>query len=92
MDRVIDCTGIHEYYHVRPRPLIGGLVRQGLAEANDLGIGFRTDHHGRLAGPASHLLFTLGPPRRGDLFETIAVPEIRVQAESLALHLLGGNC
>ena len=30
----------------------------------------------------------LGPPRRGDLFETIAVPEIRVQAESLATHLL----
>jgi uncharacterized NAD(P)/FAD-binding protein YdhS len=34
------------------------------------------------------LLFTLGPPRRGELFETTAVPEIRVQAELLALRLI----
>jgi uncharacterized NAD(P)/FAD-binding protein YdhS len=88
LDRVIDCTGIHEYYHVRPRPLIAGLLRQGLACANDLGIGFLADANGALTGPASHLLFTLGPPRRGDLFETIAVPEIRAQAEALAAHLI----
>ena len=88
VDRVINCTGIHEYYHVRPRPLIGGLLRQGLARANDLGIGFEADKHGELVGPASDRLFTLGPPRRGDLFETIAVPEIRVQAERLAARLM----
>jgi hypothetical protein len=35
----------------------------------------------------SSVFFTLGPPRRGELFETTAVPEIRVQAEALALHL-----
>ena len=43
---------------------------------------------GALTGPAEDLLYTLGPPRRGDLFETIAVPEIRVQAANLASHLL----
>ena len=73
VDRAINCTGIHEYYHVRPRGLIAGLMRQGLASANDLGIGFQADKNGALAGPASESLFTLGPPRRGDLFETIAV-------------------
>jgi uncharacterized NAD(P)/FAD-binding protein YdhS len=88
IDRAINCTGIHEYYHVRPRPLIAALMEQGLAAANDLGIGFRTDEHGALAGRARHLLYTIGPPRRGGLFETIAVPEIRVQAEALAAHLL----
>ena len=88
IDRVINCTGIHEYYHQRPRPLIAQLLREGLASANDLGIGFRTGDDGALTGPASHLLFTLGPPRRGQLFETIAVPEIRVQAEELAKRLL----
>ena len=91
VDRVINCTGIHEYYHVRPRLLIANLLSQGLATANDLGIGFHTDEHGALTGPASRVLFTLGPPRRGELFETIAVPEIRVQAEFLASHLLGSG-
>ncbi|HEX3877482.1 MAG TPA: hypothetical protein VHW24_10880 [Bryobacteraceae bacterium] len=88
VERVINCTGIHERYHDRPRPLIRHLLQRGLAFANDVGIGFQADAHGALTGPASHLLFTLGPPRRGDLFETIAVPEIRVQAEALAGHLL----
>ncbi len=91
IDRVINCTGIHENYHARPRPLIAALLREGLAHANDLGIGFRTDDDGALTGLASHLLFTLGPPRRGQLFETIAVPEIRAQAEALAKRLMECN-
>jgi hypothetical protein len=33
-------------------------------------------------------LFTLGPPRGGTVLETTAIPEIRVQAEALATHLL----
>jgi uncharacterized NAD(P)/FAD-binding protein YdhS len=32
-------------------------------------------------------VFTLGPARNGQLYETTAIPEIRVQAESLAAHL-----
>jgi uncharacterized NAD(P)/FAD-binding protein YdhS len=34
------------------------------------------------------LLFTLGPLRRGELWETTAVPEIRVQAQLLAKRLV----
>jgi uncharacterized NAD(P)/FAD-binding protein YdhS len=93
VDRVINCTGIHESYVDRPRPLIASLIRNGLARANDLGIGFGTDSNGALidaSGAPSPLLFTLGPPRRGDLFETTAVPEIRAQAEALAQHLIAG--
>lgn len=88
--RVINCSGIHENYHESPRPLIRSLVGSGLATANDLGIGFRTDSAGALVdanGRVSTTLFTLGPPRRGELFETTAVPEIRLQAEALARHL-----
>jgi uncharacterized NAD(P)/FAD-binding protein YdhS len=91
VDRVINCTGIHESYVDHPRPLIGSLIQKGLACANDLGIGFRTDANGALidaSGRSSTFLFTLGPPRCGDLFETTAVPEIRTQAEALAQHLL----
>lgn len=91
VDRVINCTGIHESYVDHPRPLIASLIQSGLACANDLGIGFRTDPGGALldgSGRASEILFTLGPPRRGDLIETTAVPEIRAQAEALAQRLL----
>ncbi len=88
VDRTINRAGIHERYREKPRPLIQRLLNRGLAFANDVGLGFQADANGALSGPARRLLFTLGPPRRGDLFETIAVPEIRVQAKALASHLL----
>jgi uncharacterized NAD(P)/FAD-binding protein YdhS len=91
VDRVINCTGIQEDYSDCPRPLARQLIADGTASANDLGIGFRTDGSGALVNSerkTSKLLFTLGPPRRGQLFETTAVPEIRTQAEALARHLI----
>jgi uncharacterized NAD(P)/FAD-binding protein YdhS len=90
VDRIISCTGIHETYTDSPRPLIRSLMENGLAQANDLGIGLRTDRHGALLDARmrpSSIFFTLGPPRRGELFESTAVPEIRAQAEALAIHL-----
>ncbi len=91
VDRAINCTGILENYRKNPRKLIRRLIERGLGAANDLGIGFRTDEFGALIdqhGKPSNTLFTLGPPRRGEVFETTAVPEIRVQAEALARHLV----
>jgi uncharacterized NAD(P)/FAD-binding protein YdhS len=92
VDRIINCTGLHENYRDSPRRLVRSLIDQGLASANHLGIGFRATDPGALIGgdecPSSSL-FTLGPPRRGELFETTAVPEIRTQAEALARHLVG---
>jgi uncharacterized NAD(P)/FAD-binding protein YdhS len=91
IDRVISCTGIHEDYTKSPRPLVRSMMQNGLARPNELGIGFDADEHGALLDASrqpSDIFFTLGPPRRGDLFETTAVPEIRSQAESLARHLL----
>jgi uncharacterized NAD(P)/FAD-binding protein YdhS len=91
VDRVISCTGIHEDYTKSPRPLVRSMMDKGLARPNELGIGFDTDDHGALLDASmrpSDTFFTLGPPRRGSLFETTAVPEIRSQAQSLARHLL----
>jgi uncharacterized NAD(P)/FAD-binding protein YdhS len=93
-DRIISCTGIHEDYKESPRPFIRSLMEHGLARANSLGIGFQTDLDGALLDAnmrPSSVFFTLGPPRRGELFETTAVPEIRAQAEALALHLMAGK-
>jgi len=91
VDRVINCTGLHESYDRNPRPLIQDLIAKGHARAHPLGMGFHTDDGGALLDAAtrpSELLFTLGPPRRGQLFETTAVPEIRLQAERLAARLI----
>jgi uncharacterized NAD(P)/FAD-binding protein YdhS len=91
VDRIISCTGIQENYKNSPRPLIRSLMENGLAQANDLGMGFRTDGEGALMDAdmcPSSVFFTLGPPRRGELFETTAVPEIRAQAEALAHRLI----
>lgn len=86
VDRAINCTGLHEDYRNSPRPLIRSLMQSGIGIPNSMGTGFQTDENGRLAGRESRV-FTLGPPRRGDLFETTAVPEIRAQAEALAAYL-----
>ena len=40
------------------------------------------------SGAPSRRLFTLGPPRFGELYETTAIPEIREQAHELANTLI----
>jgi uncharacterized NAD(P)/FAD-binding protein YdhS len=60
-----------------------------------LALGFHADVEGALIPfgkrEAVDWIFTLGAPLKGVLWETTAVPEIRVQAEKLAERLLGRN-
>jgi uncharacterized NAD(P)/FAD-binding protein YdhS len=68
-----------------------GLLETGQARADALGMGLATASDGAVLdarGQPSPHLFTLGPTRRGDLWETTAVPEIRSQARDLADLLL----
>lgn len=93
-DRIINCTGIEEKYTESSRPLIRSLAAGGLAAVNRLGTGFSADSSGALIdarGRISNRLFTLGPTRSGDLIETVAVPEIRQQADILARYLGGAG-
>ena len=56
-----------------------------------MALGLDVDANGALisaAGVASRRLYTLGPSRKGGLWETIAVPELREQAPALARQLL----
>ena len=66
--------------------------RQALERARPgpLDIGLDTSADGAVLtadGLAHPRLFTLGPPRRGSLYESTAVPEIRHQAHALAERL-----
>lgn len=84
---VIDCTGPGP----RPEdPLWRSLFDTGAAVPGPLGLGVAT-RGGRLLdaeGRAGLPVYTLGAPRRGELWETTAIPEIRVQAADLAEQLL----
>ncbi|AZM50066.1 lycopene cyclase [Streptomyces sp. WAC 06738] len=96
---VVDCTGPGLRVEECADPLWRGLLADGTATPGPLGIGVATDA-GRLRpgrapairagspGAAPPPLFTLGAARRGELWETTAVPEIRVQAAEVAAAVL----
>jgi len=89
--RVINCTGSETDSRRIDDSLITSLFVQGLARPDPLFLGLDVDSDGALIdykGKPSRSLFTLGPTRKGELWETTAVPEIRLQAEQLATHLV----
>ena len=82
-DRVINCTGPGRNYAKTDLPLIAGMRDQGWLTPDRLRLGIETDSAGRLIsadGSAVETLFAIGPLRIPALFESIAMPEIRVQA------------
>jgi uncharacterized NAD(P)/FAD-binding protein YdhS/glyoxylase-like metal-dependent hydrolase (beta-lactamase superfamily II) len=91
VNRVVNCTGIVVDYRRSPQPLIANLRDQGLIRPNLLGLGLDTAANGAAidqSGRPSNFLYTLGTPRKGDLWESIAVPELRGQAQALSEVLL----
>lgn len=88
---VVNCTGPEGDFRKLRHPLIDSLLEHGLARPDRLGMGLDAAQDGTLLdawGEVSTWLFTLGPLRKGALWETTAVPEIRVQADELAKLLL----
>jgi uncharacterized NAD(P)/FAD-binding protein YdhS len=91
--RVINCTGPEVDCRRIENLLLTNLVREKMARPDPLFLGLDTSEHGALMnaeGAASDFLYTLGPSRKGSLWETTAVPEIRAQASQLATLLLAG--
>jgi uncharacterized NAD(P)/FAD-binding protein YdhS len=94
VDRVVNCTGPDCVPQRSADPLIRGLLRDGLAVADPLGLGLRTGPNGVLvdAGgrPGPHL-YCLGPMLRADHWEATAALELRDHADRLAAHLASGG-
>jgi uncharacterized NAD(P)/FAD-binding protein YdhS len=89
--RVINCTGSETDCRRIDDSLITSLIVQGLARPDPLFLGLDVDPDGALIdymSVPSPSLFTIGPTRKGQLWETTAVPEIRQQAEQLAAYLV----
>jgi uncharacterized NAD(P)/FAD-binding protein YdhS len=66
-------------------------MRQKLARPDPLFLGLDVSPDGALIdahGSVSNALYAIGPVRKGGLWETIAVPELRVQVSELSRLLL----
>jgi uncharacterized NAD(P)/FAD-binding protein YdhS len=90
VQRIVNCTGPNTGVEMFESPLTRSLLAKRLVRADDLGIGLACDPDGALIdamGNPSRQLFTLGSLRKGELWESTAVPELRVQAERLAARL-----
>ena len=87
---LVNCSGPQLDYDRISDPLIRSLFDGGLARPDSLSRGLDLGDDYRLInkdGVASEVLFALGPPIRGNLWETTAVPDIRKQCEAVARHL-----
>jgi uncharacterized NAD(P)/FAD-binding protein YdhS len=86
-----NCSGPQLDYDRIEDPLIRILFDRGLARPDVLSLGLDVTDDYRLigkTGTAADSLFALGPPIRGNLWETTAVPDIRKQCEALAHRLM----
>ena len=91
-DGVVNAIGPAWDCRLGDNALLQHLLDSGTAIPGPVGLGLATTADGRLldsAGRASEHIVTLGSLRRGELWETIAVPELRTQAAELAERLAG---
>ena len=89
-DWLVNCTGPGPHIFERGQPLMDALLARGLVRPGPIGMGVGTDERGRVLdaqGQPSPWLWAVGPLRQGQLLESTAVPEIRVQARDIALDI-----
>jgi uncharacterized NAD(P)/FAD-binding protein YdhS len=92
-DRILLATGPDE--RATANPLLAAAIADGLLRPDPLGLGPDVDPAtGRVrdaAGATTRPVYAMGPLRRGAVWETIAIPEIRVQASEVAAAILGAG-
>jgi uncharacterized NAD(P)/FAD-binding protein YdhS len=94
VNRVINCTGPEGDFRNVDHALLAHLLQHKMVRPDPLFLGLNVASDGALIdanGAASDFLYTVGPIRKGNLWETIAVPEIRVQAAEMATLLLASS-
>jgi uncharacterized NAD(P)/FAD-binding protein YdhS len=89
--RLLNCTGPSMSIADTVDPLLGSMLRLGLASPDPLGLGLRSDLAGQLIGADGTVrgrIRMIGALRRGDLWETTAVPELRDQVATVTTDLV----
>jgi uncharacterized NAD(P)/FAD-binding protein YdhS len=89
-DRLVACTGPGLDVTAAPDPLLRALLAAGRASPDPLRLGLRATARGVVldaAGIPDERLRVLGALRRGELWESTAVRELREQAATVARDL-----
>ncbi|GAA1503513.1 FAD/NAD(P)-binding protein [Nocardioides humi] len=87
VDAVVNCTGPLADVRQSAEPLLRALVARGTAAADPLALGLDSSADGEVVGADGRVvdgLYVVGPPRKGTLWESTAIPEIRAQAAQVA--------
>ncbi len=88
--RVVNCTGPGTDITRSQDPLMRGLLRMGMVRPDALRLGLDSTSTGALrdvTGAVSPRLFAVGPLTKATHWEITAVPDIRRQCATLAVHL-----
>ncbi|WP_410582715.1 FAD/NAD(P)-binding protein [Amycolatopsis sp. lyj-108] len=90
---LVNATGFRPEVRDDPDPLLRRLFTEGTAKPDPIGLGMATGRDGRVLGRHGdgRRIYTLGALRRGEEFESTAVPEIRSQAAAIAAATVGAR-
>ncbi len=94
VDAVVNCTGPLTDITRSSDPLLLALRERGLASPDPLFLGVASTAAGQLLDPEGRPvpgLYAVGSPRKGVLYESTAIPEIRAQASEVARSLLASR-
>lgn len=94
VDRVLNCTGPSLAFAQASAPLYKQLFGDGMALQDELGLGLAVDGESQMLGQQGQPqwgFYVLGSATRGQFWETIAVPDIRLRASMIANHIQQWN-
>jgi uncharacterized NAD(P)/FAD-binding protein YdhS len=88
---IVECTGFDLNPRTSRNPILDDLLAQGLAQEGAHGFGLAVDANGAVVGAdglAATDLFAVGPITRGQFWEVVGLPDVRVQCAKLARTLI----
>lgn len=89
--RIVNCTGPELDIVRAGEPLFDALLEAGRIRPDPCRLGIDVDGESRAIGPdgaSADALYAIGPVTRGAFWESIAVPDIAVQAQRVARRIL----
>jgi uncharacterized NAD(P)/FAD-binding protein YdhS len=85
---LVNCTGPQQDLRDVDDPFVRDLMLSRTVMPHPLGLGLEVDAAGAAAGMSEIPVMTIGSLRRGALYETTSIPEIREQARAVADELV----
>jgi uncharacterized NAD(P)/FAD-binding protein YdhS len=88
ISRVVNCTGPQSNYLALEDELITNLIASKMIVADELKMGIKATKEGEIISEKSKKMYAIGSLLRGVLWETTAVPELRIQANNIATEII----